>query len=200
MARRQRNEENYEAQRLRVLSTAAELFGSRGYESTTMEDIAGAMALTKAGVYYYYPKKVDLLLDICNQTMDEALAAVEEATLAGSHEDRAAALVTIILDRLIDRIAEWSLFFQDSSLRSEPRGRVILDKREKFIDVIESLIADGMKDGAFRDGNPRVVALAIIGMCNWTYTWYRSQEIPKDQVIIDFVGFLKHGVLAKPAG
>jgi AcrR family transcriptional regulator len=196
VARRQRNEEQYERQRLRLLTTAAELFASRGYESTTMEDIATALDLTKAGVYYYYPKKVDLLLDICNQTMDEALASVQEASEASTHEERAAQVVITILGRMIAGIAEWSLFFQDASLRSEPRGRVIVEKRQKFIDVIESIIADGMKDGAFREGNPRVAALAIIGMCNWSYTWYRAEGIREDEVIAGFVGFLKHGVLA----
>ena len=69
---RMRNEERYEAQRTRILAESARIFRDRGYSQTSMEDLATALGVTKAAIYYYYKRKEEILFDICDQALEFA--------------------------------------------------------------------------------------------------------------------------------
>jgi AcrR family transcriptional regulator len=75
---RVRNDAQYEVRRTRILTEAAKILRQKGYNSATMEDVASAWGVTKAAVYYYYPKKQDILIEICEQAVDRALERLRQ--------------------------------------------------------------------------------------------------------------------------
>src|SRR5437660_2617136 len=52
--------------RASILSAAAEVFRRRGYNRTTIEEIAAELFLTKAGVYHYFSSKQEILEHLCD--------------------------------------------------------------------------------------------------------------------------------------
>src|SRR5215831_6672596 len=65
-----------DARRAEICRTAAQIFRDRGYDATSVSDIARALGITKAGLYYYFESKEALLLDITNFGLDRVRAEV----------------------------------------------------------------------------------------------------------------------------
>jgi AcrR family transcriptional regulator len=95
---RTRDLASFELSRQRVISAALDLFGERGYDATTMQEIAARVGVTKAAIYYYFPTKSALLDAILSPTHE---AANELLDLAESQPTRAEQ-IAVALDTMID--------------------------------------------------------------------------------------------------
>lgn len=62
----------------RILDVALDLFSRKGYEGTSIRDIAEEMSMTKAAVYYHFPSKEELLADVLNPAMARVGRVLEE--------------------------------------------------------------------------------------------------------------------------
>src|SRR2546428_9859577 len=65
-----------------IVRQAATLFAERGFEATTMQDIAARVGITAPGLYYYFPSKQSLLFEVLETGLESVVAAVEEAVRA----------------------------------------------------------------------------------------------------------------------
>ncbi len=83
--------------RERILAVALELFARHGYEGTSIRDIADRMEMTKAAVYYHFPSKDSLLVDLLKPTMAEVGKVLRAHAQSGTPDDRRA-LVTALVD------------------------------------------------------------------------------------------------------
>lgn len=196
---RVRNDEQYELRRTRILAEAAKIFRQKGYNSATMEDLATALGVTKAAVYYYYPKKQDILLEICEQALDRAL---ERIRLNDANQPAAARLRQLIADHveiMTDNLEEWTVFFQELDLRKDPRARRVIARQREFGAHVEELIQAGIDAGDFRpDADVKLVTVAILGMCNWLYRWFRAAGRSPAEIIHEFDTLIAHGLLSVP--
>src|SRR5438874_2181587 len=73
-----------------ILRASAEVFRRRGYNRSTIEEIAAELLLTKAGVYHYFRSKQEILEQLCDQAMGAAERAVEmgDATATGGSAEK----------------------------------------------------------------------------------------------------------------
>lgn len=196
---RVRNDEQYELRRTRILTEAAKVFRQKGYNSATMEDLASALGVTKAAVYYYYPKKHDILLEICEQALDRALERMRQNDGAKPAAERLRQLVADHVEIMTDNLEEWTVFFQELDLRNDPRARRVIARQREFGERVEELIQAGIDSGDFRsDADVKLVSVAILGMCNWLYRWFRAAGRTPEQIIHEFNELLAHGLLSCP--
>lgn len=194
---RVRDEAKYALQRSRILEAAARIFRKRGYDNTTMEDIAAELKVTKAAVYYYFPSKTELLLEICESAIDLARDALDDSSVKDEAADvRLRHVVSNLIRVQNEHFEAFAVFFQEASLRSEPRYRAISLKRRKFGDFIESIVLEGVEQGIFRQVDSRLITLAIVGMCQWTHRWFKSESYTIQRVVDEFVAFVDHALLA----
>ena len=89
------------ATRDRILKAALELFSARGYEGTSIRDIAEQMEMTKAAVFYHFPAKEDLLAAILGPVMARVGHVLEKHGQATDAQER-----TILVTALVDVVAE----------------------------------------------------------------------------------------------
>lgn len=62
---------------------------------------------------------------------------------------------------------------------------------------MQAIVERGVREKDFRDLDPRLVTLAIFGMCNWSYQWYRSGgPLQSDEIASFFFGLLLDGLRA----
>lgn len=90
-----------ETTRERILSVALELFAARGYEGTSIRDIAEHMGMTKAAIFYHFPAKEQILLNIlfpALQRVDQVLARHDGSEAITDPADLVTALVDTIAD------------------------------------------------------------------------------------------------------
>jgi AcrR family transcriptional regulator len=152
--------------RQQILSTAKNLFIEQGYRGLSMRQIAEAVGVSKAALYYHFKDKEQLLLAILDAYLDVMETALEDIRhQPGSSRDRISALVVMILSQPAEQRAIIRLSSQEMAHLSTP-ARMAFDQayHEKFIDQICAIFQDGMQRGELRTVDTSVAAWSLLGM------------------------------------
>jgi AcrR family transcriptional regulator len=172
--------------RREILQTAAQLICQNGYNATSMQSIAEACGLTKAGLYHHVRSKDHLLLEIMNYGMDifeeqvlsQVLPIADPVDRLKACMERHVRLVTGGRDKEITIILH-----EDATLTGDARAQINARKK-RYIRFLESSFTEAIRDGRIRPINPKVAAFSFLGTVNWIYKWFRPDgEIPEDQLI-----------------
>lgn len=93
--------------------------------------------------------------------------------------------------------AHITIFYQEENYLNTHDEILINNKRDQFKQMIMQVIYDGKQAGQFRTDLPiDITALAILGMVNWTYKWYRqSGEKSIDEIADTYVDLILHAIL-----
>ena len=159
-----------------ILETAARLICERGYEGTSMQEIAAACRMTKAGLYHHIQNKEQLLFAIMSYGMDlfEEPGAREGAGHRGP--GGAAALVHAPQHRAGD--ARVRARRSSSSSTSTPRSparraSTSISARSSYVRFLENSFAEAVKQGRIRAVDPTIAAFSFLGMVLWVYKWFK---------------------------
>jgi TetR/AcrR family transcriptional regulator, cholesterol catabolism regulator len=168
-----------------VLETAARLICEKGYEAASVQDIADACGLTKAGLYYYIRSKEDLLLEIMSYGMDifEERVLLQVLNIADPVERLKACM-----EKNIFLVTEgWSkevtiILHEHETLTGAARAQ-INDRKKRYVHFLEASFEEAVREGRIRKVEPRVAAFSFLGMVLWIYKWFRPDgKIPADQL------------------
>jgi AcrR family transcriptional regulator len=188
-------------ERLReICRVAARVFYEKGYDGASMQDIAKAVGLTKAGLYHHVGSKDRLLYEIMNYGMDilDETVLQKVKDIADPQEKLRQTIVGHI--DLIVRARDQEItviLHENRSLRGALRKKINARKRE-YIHYLEGLIAQVQeRSGATALLSPPLAAFALLGMVNWLYQWYRSEGLTKqDELTQAYVDFFFRGLLS----
>jgi AcrR family transcriptional regulator len=182
-----------------ILSASAVVFRRRGYNRSTIEEIAAELLLTKAGVYHYFSSKREILEHLCDHAMKAAEEAVEGAQAAGGRPaqqlsrmlgDYARALMEepafTVLMRHLEEVGEASL--------ADLQGR-----RKVIESRFQNVLENGVREGMFEVADSRIAVFGMIGAINWIYAWYEEEgRLPAAEVRGALVSLAMNGILARP--
>ncbi|HXJ92176.1 MAG TPA: TetR/AcrR family transcriptional regulator [Terriglobia bacterium] len=184
-----------------ICRTAARVFYDKGYDGASMQDIAEAVGLTKAGLYHHVGSKDRLLFEIMNYGMDILDEAVV-SKVQGIADPRERLRQTIIghIDLVVrTRDLEITVILHENrSLKGELR-KVINARKQKYIRLLEQTIAEvqAQTPAPPRIG-PRLAAFALLGMINWLYQWYRPDGLIKEAELAEtYADFFFRGLLGQ---
>ena len=153
---------------------ASRLFAERGFAGTSLQDIAEAMGMTRPALYYYVKSKDELLAKLVTE-ITEGSAAEIKSVVEGSDIDAVTKLRKIARMLAFGRATQPARFLLLERSEAElPSGLAEAHeaaKRSTLHDLMH-VIEEGVAKGQFRPVDPRVAALAVIGMCNWVAWWY----------------------------
>ena len=189
------------APRDKVYEIAAEVFHRKGYDNTSMNDIAEAVGLTKAGLYHHVPSKERLLFTILDYGMDMAEAYVVDPLEAiADPVRRLKKMIELHLKLILEgrKLAVTGLLHECQGL-SRPHQAKINRRKKQYVRRVTELVSEVMQESngkAAEPADPKVAALALLGMLNWTYQWYKpSGSVKPDEVVREFQDLFIHGVL-----
>jgi AcrR family transcriptional regulator len=158
-----------------ILEAAARIFGQKGYHAASMQDIASAVHLQKASLYHHVDSKQKILLALLDQALDlliERMEAVLQQNATADEKLRQA--MRIYLQTLAEnRELSAVLLFEHRSLEPELRDRH-LPRRDRFEGLWRVILQEGVEQGIFSCQDPAQATRALLGVMNWTLTWYRS--------------------------
>ena len=160
----------------RILQEAATLFFERGYLQTSVDAIAERLGATKPFVYYHFQSKVDILVEICERSNRDALAAAESAMSAeGSPRARLEQFLREFTNIALQQHQLVAIYFREElSLPREAADRI--NQMRKSINLrLSSLLGEGINSGDFQIEDPRMGALVIAGMSSYAFAWYRER-------------------------
>lgn len=184
----------------RLVAVAGELFAERGYRATTLDDVANALNVKKASLYYYIDSKNSLLRAIYNQILGRiADQVVPISKLDLPPDERLRRMLESHIDFVTAERSLLSVVFQEEwELPDEMQETIKLMKRS-YEDAFATVVDEGQRAGQLRAGSPRLMVLALLGMTNWMYTWYDPDRHDKREIIGEFVQLLERGWLAGDA-
>ncbi len=154
---------------------AARIFFEKGYDSTSIQDIADAVGILKGSMYYYIDTKEDLLFDVVKSVHEQGLRQAREWMEApGSPLDRLRAAIEGHVESNLTNLEAVGVFFHDfASLGPRRRAEIIID-RDFYDRHLRRLVEEGQASGDLApDLDPKLAVMALLGMMNWTYQWFR---------------------------
>lgn len=167
------DEASASARRRRILHEAAKLFGTQGFEATTIRDIAAASGILGGSIYYYFASKEDIFLAVHTAGMESITQAVVEAVAAHSDpwdklEAAAVAHCNALLSSGEPPIIV-SPYYSDSL---KGMRRTLVAQRDRYERVIGEIIeALDLPEGVDR----KVLRRHFLGALNWLPTWYKPR-------------------------
>jgi AcrR family transcriptional regulator len=184
-----------------MVYAAAKVFAQRGYDRTTMQDLAASMGLATGALYHYFGSKEQLLIMICDQLTEPLLHRARELMRSGdAPADQLRGLVRMWVANVIEHRDHMLVFQQQRhAIESGPQWRGVRDSRKAFERLVESAL--GRAGAAGRPGFDQRLALAsLLGMVNHTAQWYRPRgRLSPDEIADGYLELLSGARSAAPA-
>lgn len=183
----------------RIIDTAAYLFRKKGYSSTSLDDISGELGVSKAALYHYVSSKDELLSIIYTQALNNIFMGISEILSMDLPPDEKLRLVirNHVKNIIIKNLSMFSVFFTEENQLPAKDYQKILEGKRKYNHMVEEIIREGISKGVFKKMDIRLQSNTILGMCNWIYKWYKSDQniYTAEQIADHFIGLLETGYL-----
>ena len=186
--------------REKILAESARVFNRRGYDAATLDEIAQALGVTKAALYYYVRNKEDLLLQCHQKALDIAIDAVHTALAEAREPDEQLRMVfTRYIGGMTDQLAGIVVLLYEGAL-SPDHYHQIMKQRDEYEQLLRGIIEAGVRSGVFVPCDARLVGFAILGALNWIPRWYRpgGPRTPKE-IAVAFSEYFVRGLQTHPS-
>jgi AcrR family transcriptional regulator len=192
---------NTRSVREKIRDAAVHLFAETGYHAAPLRDIASIAGIQAASIYYHYPNKQALLVEIMDTHMRQLNTSLEHVI----------ALPISVQQRLYEAIASHirlhttykaEFFIIDTEIRAlEGEQREgILTLRDQYEHLLQRLLQEGMDAGILRPSDVKVTSYAVIAMCTEVASWFRAHgRLTVQQVIDIYSQIITDGLLLKSA-
>lgn len=181
--------------------TAAQIFRDRGYDATSVSDIARALGMTKAGLYHHFESKEALLHEIMNYGLDRVRDDVVIPVRAIRDPEERLRQLVVRHARIATRGRGAIAHLGDEIRSLPPAARKQLEERMRaYVDLVRDTVRELRDAGRLRDVDPTVATFSLIGMILWLPRWFRQDGGLTQAEVADDVAKLALGGLLRPAG
>lgn len=182
-----------------ILLAAAQIISQKGYHATSMNDIANAVNLQKASLYYHVQSKQDILLSLLDEALDLVFKKINAVMVKPIPiEEKLRLAMRTYLTTLTDqRDLAAVLLLEHRSLDPEMRNKH-LPRRDRFEQLWRDLLKMGVEDGKFYIEDIHMATRALLGEMNWVVTWYREEGALRiDEISNQYADLFLHGLLVR---
>jgi AcrR family transcriptional regulator len=159
-----------------ILTAAARIFREKGYHGTSVQDIAEAVGLLKGSLYHYIRSKEQLLARLFEGSLGDTIVELEAiATREASATARLRDMVRVYVMSVTANLDAVGIYLREWRSLPAPELARVRARRRAMRRLFEDVITEGVKRRELSAADAKIAALAIIGMCNWTYEWYRPR-------------------------
>ena len=181
--------------RIDILKSASAAFRKLGYHGATVEQIAAALQMNKGNLYYYFKNKEEILF-ACHEYSHDRLQELLDETVrsTASAEAKLRRLINAWVHVILDELHGTALLLDLEAL-SPPHLKAVIQRRDKFDRGMRLIIEEGMATGAFAQGDPKLVAFAMLGALNWIARWFNpTGPSSSDEIATRFADYLIAGL------
>jgi TetR/AcrR family transcriptional regulator, cholesterol catabolism regulator len=197
-----RRRENWTARRETIIDTSAGVFARGGYHATGITELCVANDLGKGALYHYIGSKEELLAAIHDRVMDEVMLGADRVAVAGGSPSQQLTMLGAELLDVIHRYPDhvWVFLHEFPALTGE-RAAQFRERRRGYERRVEEVLQAGVDSGEFRAVQPRLTAMAWLGMHNYTYLWLKAGgRLSARDVAKPFADIFMRGITNPPAG
>lgn len=182
--------------KIEILKSAAAAFRRRGYHGASVDEIASALEMTKGNLYYYFRNKEEILYACHDYSLDVLLGLLAEVQAESSRaDDKLRKLILAFIHMMLDELQGTALTLDLQALSPVLLKRIIA-KRDRFDRGLREIIQQGMDQGLFRAGDPKMIAFAMMGAVNWITKWFDpAGPMSSEEIGQRFADYLVGGLL-----
>jgi AcrR family transcriptional regulator len=185
-----------------IVAGAAELFATRGFGATSLDDIAEKLGAGKASLYYHVKNKEEILRLIFLTVLtasEEPLRRIVEADLPPREKLRRA--IEHQASVAADRSPAMIVFYREQFHLTGPFAREITLRKKTYERFFAQIIEEGQAQQVFQpDADPKIITFGLLGMCNWLSQWYRaSGQYTPQHIAAMFIHLVEEGLLCSSA-
>lgn len=198
----------YRERRAEIVHAAAEMFKHKGYRGTNLGDVADALGIDRASLYYYIGSKEELFHNVVGGAVEKNVVTAEAIRDgAGMPAEKLRTLVTGLMNSYAENYPFLYVFIQENLNQVSPDRSAWAREMRSFNKRYESAVVDivqaGLDDGSFRSTGPAsIIAYGIIGMVAWSNRWFNPNEFPVSagQIGSAYAEMLLAGLERRPDG
>ena len=180
-----------------ILEAAAQVFRQKGFHGASMANIAEAVNLQKASLYHHVSSKQEILFELLDRALELLLERISPIATQSSPAD---ARLRLMIREYLQILAENTdlsavLLFEHRSLEGKQHARHV-PNRDKFEALWRDVLAEGVRSKRFVCEDIPLTARALLGIMNWTITWYRPNgDLTVTQIADQYSNLLLNGLL-----
>lgn len=156
-----------------ILNAAAILFARTGYPGAKLQDVAKACGASKSMLYHYFPTKDDLLFAMLKEHLDSTLLSAKEAISAEEKPElQFGSFINAFLQRSAKSRRRHIVAMNDMKFLPKSMQKPLLDLEREIVILTANLLRQlkpGLADDVYKP-----YAMLLLGMLNWTDTWFSS--------------------------
>ncbi len=183
-----------------VYRTAAQIILQKGYDATSVSDIATALGITKAGLYHYISGKTQLLFDIMRFGLDELDREVVRPALAIADPEARLRFMIVTHATIVTRgLGAVTILVDEARALTPAQHRKVTRWKRAYLDLLRGTLEDIKAAGKLREVDPTVAAFSILGMVNWMSRWYQPEgRMSVGEIAQQIADMAMHGLLRLP--
>ena len=186
----------------RIIENALLLFEENGFHAVTVDKIVQVSGTSKGGFYHNFKSKDELLYTIhdsfINYILDKAQEAYERYDTPAERLFETVKSFVMMFELFRSHV---TVFNQEYHYLSDDYFHAIKVKRSRYKEIMFRIIEEGIECGEFRREIPfQITTMAIFGMINWTYKWYKDTgKYSIQEIALIYADMMMHAVLTKEA-
>lgn len=164
--------------RQEILRACARLFQQQGYDATSMNDVAAALKLSKGGLYHHFQSKDEILFDLMNHALNITQERVMNPVRSiADPEQRLRMLIRLHVEVVLSvRDREITVMLHEQHPLAPSLRKRINARKKEYLHFVEQVVSEvQLARQSKRLVSPRAAALALLGMINWIYQWYKPE-------------------------
>ena len=160
--------------RQELTRAAARLFAERGYQGTSLADLAQAVGVQKPSLYHHIASKEDLLWDVARDGAAAFHAALDGVPADAPATERIRAALAAHLAVVAGQLDVATVFVREWRFLSGERREAFVAERRRYERRVRDLFRDGVEGSELRtDLDVQTATLLFLSAANWAYTWLR---------------------------
>ena len=183
-----------------ILEAAAQIISRKGFHATSMQDIAQSVNLQKASLYHHISSKQEILAALLDQALDMLIERIQNVIDQPIPPDEKLRLaMRVYLSSMLDRRDLAAvLLLEHRSLEPKYRARHI-PRRDRFELLWRDLIDEGLDNGLYSCVDSALSSRALLGVMNWTITWYHpGGALQPDEIAEQYADLFLSGLMTRP--
>lgn len=184
-----------------ILAKSARVFGAKGYERSSINDLIDACGLSRGALYHYFQSKEAILFELLDTHVRGLLGRLDEAVaVPGNPVERLSRAIETIVLYNAGSVSEVLTLLNDLESLSKPEQQDIIKLERKIVALMADLLVAVDTTGKITSRTKSVYTMMLFGIVNYTYTWYNpAKSVPPDEMARLATDLFLNGFLSAPA-
>lgn len=156
-----------------LLQAAGAMFSRRGYHGTTVRDLARELDVQGGSLYAHIESKEDLLWQIVDRIAARFQRSADAVADDPDPVSRLGRLIRSHLETVAAELSSATVFSNEWQCLSDTRRREIARRRDAYEAIFRRTIDQGVTEGVFRVADPKLAAIYVLSVLNWSYQWFK---------------------------